>query len=130
MLGSSTSSASSSDHDEMPTESLSSLTISLKAAQSRAATLSTNFARLMRLFLADELESVDREIAQVKNGSNDELKSKYKEALVECESKQRIAKARLIAAENEIDIRFGAMVETNWSTFNVPPFLFSVDEER
>jgi hypothetical protein len=114
----------------MPTESLSSLTISLKAAQSRAATLSTNFARLMRLFLADELESVDREIAQVKNGSNDELKSKYKEALVECESKQRIAKARLIAAENEIDIRFGAMVETDWSTFNVPPFLFGVDEER
>jgi hypothetical protein len=49
---------------------------------------------------------------------------------VECESKQRIAKAKLIAAENEIDIRFCAMIETEWSTFNVPPLLFDVDEER
>lgn len=105
----------------MSTESLVHLTASLKSAQSRAATLSTNFARLMRLFVDDELENLDRHIAQVKNGSNDTLKANYKEALAECESKQRIAKSRLIAAENEIDIRFGAMIETEWSHYNVLP---------
>src|ERR1700676_5344877 len=104
----------------MPTESLATLTTSLKSAHSRAAELSTNFARLMRLVLDDELETVDREIAQVKNGSYEALKGKYKEALGECEEIQRRAKAKLIAAENEIDVRFGAQVEMEWSTFNVP----------
>jgi hypothetical protein len=73
----------------------------------------------MRLVLDDELETVYRELSQIRSGSNDVLKTKYREALMECETKQRIAKSKLIAAENEIDIRFGAMIETEWSQFNV-----------
>ena len=73
----------------------------------------------MRLVLDEEMECLDREIAQVRNGSYEPLKIKYKEALEECDVKQQIAKARLIATENEIDIRFGAMVESEWAQFNV-----------
>jgi hypothetical protein len=115
----SSSSDSSSDHEEMPLESLSQLTTSLKLAQSHTTTLSTNFARLMRLLVDDELEAMDRQIAQVRNGSYDTLRTKYKEALAECENKRRIARSRLVAAETEIDIRFQAMVDTEWSQFKV-----------
>jgi hypothetical protein len=104
-------------------ETLPQLTSSLKLAQSRASSLSTNFSRLMRLVLDEELEAIDREIAQVKNGSYELLKDKYREASEECETKKQIAKARLIAAEHEIDIRFGANVDTEWQHFRVitPP---------
>lgn len=114
-----TSDSSSSDHEDMPLESISQLTSYLKLAQSRAASLSTNFARLMRLLRDDELEALDKQIAQVRNGSYSPLKVKYQEALDECERKKRIAKARLIASKTEIDVRFGAMVESEWSQFNV-----------
>jgi hypothetical protein len=124
-LGSiSSSSGSSSDHEDMLSqETLPQLTSSLKLAQSRASSLSTNFSRLMRLVLDEELEAIDREISQVKNGSYQPLKDKYREASQECETKKQIAKARLIAAEHEIDIRFGANVETEWQQFRVitPP---------
>lgn len=100
-------------------ESISQLTSSLKLAQSRAASLSTNFARLMRLVLDEELESLDQEIAQVKNGTYEPLEMKFTEAFEECGAKKQIAKARLIYAENEIDIRFAAMVESEWTQFNV-----------
>ena len=75
----------------------------------------------MRLVLDEELEAIDREIAQVKNGSYALLKDKYREASQECETKKQIAKARLIAAEHEIDIRFGANVDTEWQQFRVIP---------
>jgi hypothetical protein len=101
-------------------ESLSQLTSSLKLAQSRATSLSANFARLMRLVLDEELESLDQEIARVKNGTYEPLKMKFTEALEECGAKKQVAKARLIAAEHEIDIRFAAMVESEWTQFNVP----------
>ena len=114
-----TSDSSSSDHEDMPMESLSQLTSSLKLAQSRASSLTANYARLMRLVLDDELETLDKQIAQVRNGSYEPLKVKYKKAFNECERKKQIAKARLIASETEIDIRFAAMVESEWSQFNV-----------
>lgn len=114
-----TSDSSSSDHEDMPDESLSQLTTSLKLAQSRASSLSTNFARLMRLLRDDEVETLDKQIAQVRKGSYEPLRVKYKEALEECERKKQIARAKLVAAETEIDVRFGAMVESEWSQFNV-----------
>src|SRR5947207_7708252 len=114
-----TSDSSSSDHEDMPMESLSQLTSSLKLAQSRASSLSANYARLMRLVLDDELETLGKQIAQVRNGSYEPLKVKYKEALEECERKKQFAKARLIASETEIDIRFAAMAESEWSQYNV-----------
>ena len=116
-----TSDSSSSDHEDMQIESLSQLTSSLKLAQSRASSLSMNYARLMRLVRDDELETLDKQIAQVRNGSYEPLREKYKEALEECERKKQIAKARLFAAETEIDVRFAAMVESEWSRFNVLP---------
>ena len=73
----------------------------------------------MRLVRDDELETLDKQIAQVRNGSYEPLRAKYKEALAECERKKQIAKARLIAAETEIDVRFAAMVGSEWSQFNV-----------
>ena len=73
----------------------------------------------MRLVLDEELEAIDREIAQVKNGGYELLKDKYREASEECETKKQIAKARSIAAEHEIDIRFGANVDTEWQQFRV-----------
>jgi hypothetical protein len=100
-------------------ESLSELNESLRLAQTRATTLSTNFARLMRLVVDDELDVLDRQIAQVRNGSHDTLKTKYKEALAECERKRSIARFRLVAAETEIDIRYQAMAEAEWQQFNV-----------
>jgi hypothetical protein len=115
----SSSDSSSSDHEDMPIESLSQLTSSLKLAQSRASSLSTNYARLMRLVRDDELEMLNKQIAQVRNGSYEPLREKYKEALEECERKKQIAEARLVAAETEIDVRFAAMVECEWSQFNV-----------
>jgi hypothetical protein len=113
------SSDSSSDHDEMPMESLPQLSSSLKLAQSRASTLSTNFSRLMRLVLDDELESLDREIAQVKNGSHQPLRLIYKRAEAERDAKKQRANARLVAAEHEIDIRFGAQTDAEWQQFKV-----------
>lgn len=113
------SSDSSSDQEEISMESLSELSESLRLAQTRATTLSTNFARLMRLVVDDELDVLDRQIAQVRNGSHDTLKTKYKEALAECERKRRIAQFRLVAAETEIDIRYQAMAEAEWQQFNV-----------
>ena len=123
MIGSAhtSSSESSSDHEDMPMESLSQLSSSLKLAQSRASTLSTNFSRLMRLVLDDELESLDREIAQVRNGNHQALKLTWKGAEVERDAKKRRANARLVAAEHEIDIRFGAQVDAEWQQFKVPP---------
>lgn len=103
----------------MPEESLSQLNASLKDSQSRASSLSTNFTQLMRLVLEMELEAVDKEIAQVKNGSNKALKIKYQEADDEYEKKQKFAEAKRTAVENEIDVRFGAMVGLEWSKFKV-----------
>ena len=73
----------------------------------------------MRLVLDDELEDIERQIARIKNGSYDLLKDKYRDALRDSETKKQIAKARLIAAEHEIDIRFGALVDTEWQQFRV-----------
>jgi len=92
---------------------------SLKEAQSRAKTLSTNFAQLMRLVQQEELEAVDREITQVRSGTHEALKEKYKEALRESERKKSIARSRLIYAEHEIDSRFQGMVDIQWSQFKV-----------
>jgi hypothetical protein len=103
----------------MAMESLPQLTVSLKLAQSRASSLSTNFQRLLRLVLDEELDALDREIAQVKNGSHETIKAKQREALAECDEKEKIAKTRLIATENEIDVRFAAMVDAEWSRFKV-----------
>ena len=121
MIGSAhtSSSESSSDHDDMPTESLSQLSSSLKLAQSRASTLSTNFSRLMRLVLDDEFDTLDREIAQVRNGSHPGLKVIWKGAEAERDAKRRRANARLVAAEHEIDIRFGAQIDAEWQQFKV-----------
>src|SRR5947207_13516163 len=96
-LGSTHSSTSdtSSDHEDMPTESLSQLTSSLKAAQARVSSLSTNVSRLGRLVLDDDLERLDQEIAQVREETYAPLKRKYTEALEEYERKKRISKARL-----------------------------------
>lgn len=115
------SSDSSSDQEEISMESISLLNDSLRVAQTRAASLSTNFARLMRLVVDDELDVLDRQIAQIRNGSHETLRTKYKEALAECERKRSIARSRLVAAETEIDIRFQAMAEAEWSQFNVIP---------
>lgn len=73
----------------------------------------------MRLVLDEELEILDREIAQVRSGNYETLRAKYREALAECEAKQERARLRLVAVEHEIDNRFGAMVETQWSQFHV-----------
>lgn len=75
----------------------------------------------MSLLRDDEVETLDKQIAQVRNGSYEPLRVKYKEALEERERKKQIAQAKLIAAEKEIDIRFSAMVESEWSQFNVLP---------
>ena len=101
-------------------ESFPQLTSSLKQAQSRALSLSTNFARLMRLVLEEEMDIVDKEIAQIKHGSNQALKHNYKEAMAEYDEKMKIATARRIAVKDEIDIRFAAMVSAEWSQFKVP----------
>jgi len=110
-------------------ESLTDLNASLELSQSRISTLSTNYSRLMRLVLDEELEIIDREIAQVKSGSYERLRMKYKEALKECEAKQERARHRLVAAEHEIDIRFGAMIETEWSQFHVATTRFCANVE-
>lgn len=111
----------------MPTESLEQLTTSLKSAQSRAKSLSANFARLMHLVLDEEIEAVDRDIALVKAGKYEPLNAKDGEAEKERDVKKRIANARLVKAEHEIDIRFGAMVDAEWKKFTVysvpPPFI-------
>ena len=112
-------SESSSDHEEETAETLSQLTASLKVAQSRASSLSTNFARLMRLVVEEELDSVNREISQIKKGHYKSLGNQFNEAETTWETKKRIARARLIAAENEIDIRSDAMVGAEWSKFKV-----------
>jgi hypothetical protein len=75
----------------------------------------------MRLVLDDEIDSLEREIAQVRNETYEPLKMKYKEALEECGVRKQIAKTRLITAETEIDIRFAAMVQSEWTQFNVTP---------
>jgi len=100
-------------------ESLPELEESLKEAQSRAKTLSSNFAQLMRLVQQEELEAVDRELAQIRNGNHEALKEKYKEALHQSEQKKSIARSRLIHAEHEIDTRFQAMTEIQWGQFRV-----------
>jgi hypothetical protein len=121
LLGSTNSSSSdTSDHeDNMPLESISQLNTSLKLAQARAASLSTNFARLMRLVLDEELDAIDREITQVKKGNSKALESIFKEAESEWEAKKRIGRSRLIRASDEIDIRFGATVSAEWTKFRV-----------
>jgi uncharacterized protein involved in exopolysaccharide biosynthesis len=121
----STSSDSSSDLGDRSTESLTELNASLKLAQSRKSTLSTNYARLLRLVLDDELEIVDREIAQIRNGTYEPLRKEYREALEACEAKYARAKYRRVATEHEIDTRFGAMIEAEWSQFHVS-FLFTI----
>ena len=73
----------------------------------------------MRLVLDDEIDSLEREIAQVRNETYEPLNMKYKEAFEECGVRKQIAKTRLIAAENEIDIRFAAMVQSEWTQFDV-----------
>jgi hypothetical protein len=108
-------------------ESLSELNSSLKAAQSRISRISSNYSRLMRLVLDEELEILGREIAQVKNGSYEPLKMKYREALTQCEANQERARKRLVTVEHEIDTRFAAMVDAEWSQFNVLPDLGSAN---
>ena len=100
-------------------ESLPQLTSLLKEAQARASSLSTNFTRLMRLFLDEELDVVDREIAQVKNGSDQSLKNKHRELLADFEEKKRIAQARRARSKHEITLRFAATIDAQWSRFRV-----------
>jgi hypothetical protein len=114
------SSASSSDHEDMPMESLSQLSLSLKLSQSRASVLSANYSRLMRILLQDELDNLDREIAQVRNGTYQPLKVSWKALEANRDAKKRIANARLVAAEHEIDIRFSAQIDAQWQQFKVP----------
>jgi predicted ATPase with chaperone activity len=103
----------------MPPESLEELTTSLKSAQYRAKSLSANFARLMRLVLDEEIEGVERDIADVKAGRYNALKVTEADATKEWEVRKRIAKARLTAAEREIDIRFAASVDAEWQKYKV-----------
>jgi len=103
----------------MPIETLDQLTTSLKSAQIRAKSLSANFGRLMRLVLDEEIEAVERDIALVKTGRHYALRVNEEDAEAEREAKKRITKARRVAAEHEIDIRFGAMVDAEWQRFKV-----------
>jgi hypothetical protein len=116
---SSSSDSSSSDHDQSPDETLFQLNNSLKAAQSRASSLCTNYTQLMRLVLKEEVEAVERDINQIKKGHHKVLEDRYGDASLEWEMKKKRAQTRLIAAENEIDIRFGAMIDAEWSKYKV-----------
>jgi hypothetical protein len=122
------SSTSSSDHEDLPVESLSQLSSSLKLAQSRASALSTNYSRLIRILLHDELDNLDREIAQVRNGTHKPLKLTWKTLEANRDAKKRIANAKLVAAEHEIDIRFGAQIDAEWQQFKVQPIPTIADD--
>jgi hypothetical protein len=74
----------------------------------------------MRLVLDEELEACDKDIAACKAGTLSALKEKEGELEVEKETKKRIARARLIRAEHEIDGRFEAMIDAEWQHFRVP----------
>ena len=130
MVGSArtSSSTSSSDHEDLPVESLSQLSSSLKLAQSRASALSANYSRLIRILLHDELDNLDREIAQVRNGTHKPLKLTWKTLEANRDAKKRIANAKLVAAEHEIDIRFGAQIDAEWQQFKVQPIPTIADD--
>jgi hypothetical protein len=109
----------SSEEGSPPVESLSQLTDTLKESQARAASLSTNYSRLMRLIVDEELSSLDREIARARAGNHGSLQEKHRQLSEECNAKKEIAKNRLFAAEHEIDRRFEAMIIAEWNRFNV-----------
>jgi len=73
----------------------------------------------MRLVLDEEIEAVERDIALVKRGRHEALRVTEEDAEREQEAKKRITKARRVAVEHEIDIRFGAMVDAEWQKFRV-----------
>lgn len=73
----------------------------------------------MRLFLDEELDIVDKEIAQVKNGSDQGLKNKYRDLLADFEEKKRVAQARRTKSKHEINLRFAVTIDAQWSRFRV-----------
>jgi len=121
LQGSPSSPSSSDREDALPLESLEMLTNTLKSAQSRAKSLSANFARLMRLVLDEEIEACDKDIVACKAGLLQALKEKEVELQTERETRKAIARSRLVRSEHEIDGRFEAMVDAEWQRFRVLP---------
>ena len=75
----------------------------------------------MRLVIDEEISSIDNEIAQIRAGHHERLRQNYANLLKESDRQKGFAKARLIAAEHEIDRRFEAMVLAEWTRFQVLP---------
>jgi hypothetical protein len=95
------------------------LNSSLKAAQERASSLCTNFSRLMSLVIKEELDSIDRDMNQIRRGHYKVFEDQFRDATLEWEVKKMRAQTRLVASEKEIDIRFDSMADAEWAKFKV-----------